>query len=56
MIHHQHSFHMVDPSPWPLIAACGAFVVTSGLVIWFHERSLWVLLLGFFILGLVSFC
>jgi len=56
MIHHQHSFHMVDPSPWPLVGACGAFIVTSGLVVWFHERRFSLLLLGFLVLVFVCFC
>ena len=26
----KHSWHLVDPSPWPLTAALGAFMATSG--------------------------
>lgn len=47
---------MVDPRPWPLVAAFGAFILTSGLVVWFHERSLRVFFFGIAILGFVSFC
>lgn len=32
-----HSYHLVDPSPWPLIAALGAFMLTSGLVLYMHK-------------------
>ena len=32
-----HSFHLVDPSPWPLIASLGAFMLTSGLVLYMHK-------------------
>jgi cytochrome c oxidase subunit 3 len=32
-----HSYHLVDPSPWPLIAALGAFMLTSGLVLFMHK-------------------
>jgi heme/copper-type cytochrome/quinol oxidase subunit 3 len=31
-----HPFHLVDPSPWPLIASIGAFSLTSGTVMFFH--------------------
>nr|BDH75800.1 cytochrome oxidase subunit 3 [Euapta godeffroyi] len=55
MIHHQHSFHMVDPSPWPLAGACGAFILTSGLVMWFHENNFNVFILGIVLLLVVSF-
>ena len=29
----RHSFHLVDPSPWPLIASLGAFMMTTGGVL-----------------------
>lgn len=29
----KHPFHLVDPSPWPLVAATAAFGVTSGGVL-----------------------
>ena len=29
-----HSYHLVDPSPWPALAALGAFMITSGLVLY----------------------
>ena len=32
-----HSYHLVDPSPWPLIAALGGFMLTSGLVLYMHR-------------------
>lgn len=35
----QHSFHLVDPSPWPIIAAFAAFMVTFGGVLYMHGYS-----------------
>jgi len=32
----QHSFHLVDPSPWPLFGASGAFMLTFGGVLFMH--------------------
>jgi cytochrome c oxidase subunit 3 len=32
-----HSYHLVDPSPWPLVAALGAFMLTSGLALYMHK-------------------
>ena len=29
-----HSYHLVDPSPWPALASFGAFMITSGLVLY----------------------
>ena len=33
----KHSWHLVDPSPWPLVAALGGFVMTSGGVLYMHN-------------------
>jgi cytochrome c oxidase subunit 3 len=32
-----HQFHLVDPSPWPLFAALGAFMLTTGGVLYMHR-------------------
>jgi heme/copper-type cytochrome/quinol oxidase subunit 3 len=32
-----HPFHMVDPSPWPIMAALGAFFFTSGMIACMHN-------------------
>jgi heme/copper-type cytochrome/quinol oxidase subunit 3 len=34
-----HPFHLVDPSPWPLLGSIGALTATSGGVMWFHDYS-----------------
>jgi len=31
-----HGFHLVDPSPWPLISAFGALMLTFGGVLYMH--------------------
>jgi len=48
----KHPFHLVDPSPWPLLSSIAALTMTSGGVMWFHNYSGggYVLLLGFFFL------
>ena len=28
----KHDYHLVDPSPWPLIGSLSAFVMAIGLV------------------------
>ena len=32
-----HDYHLVDPSPWPIIGSVGAFVMMVGAVFWMHE-------------------
>lgn len=50
-----HSFHLVDQSPWPLTAALGALILTSGMVKWFHHFSLNIIILGLIILILTTY-
>jgi len=32
----QHDYHLVEPSPWPIIGAVGAFFMLTGAVFWMH--------------------
>nr|QYJ09279.1 cytochrome c oxidase subunit 3 [Pleurosigma sp. mgcode 4] len=52
-----HSYHLVDPSPWPVVAAAGGFMITSGLVLYMHKfLGGWELLMtGFFIVFFVMY-
>jgi cytochrome c oxidase subunit 3 len=49
--HHKpsHPYHLVDPSPWPLVGSLSALLLTSGGVMWMHGHPAgrWVTLLGF---------
>ena len=33
----KHSWHLVDPSPWPLVASLGAFFMTTGGVLYMQN-------------------
>jgi len=35
----KHSFHLVDPSPWPLIAGFSALMFTFGMAMYMHGYS-----------------
>ncbi|CDK97762.1 Cytochrome c oxidase subunit III [Magnetospirillum gryphiswaldense MSR-1 v2] len=37
--HSDHPFHLLNPSPWPLTASIGAFIMALGAVQWFHDRG-----------------
>lgn len=32
----KHPYHLVDPSPWPLVSSLGCFFFTFGTVMYFH--------------------
>jgi heme/copper-type cytochrome/quinol oxidase subunit 3 len=36
---HSHSFHLVEPSPWPALGAMAAFVTAIGAIMFMHEKS-----------------
>lgn len=42
-----HDYHLVDPSPWPIVGAIGAFVLAVGAVLWMHGSAPWAMLAGF---------
>ena len=33
----KHPYHLVEPSPWPLVGGIGALAITIGLVLFMHE-------------------
>nr|UFZ13377.1 cytochrome c oxidase subunit III [Ctenochauliodes yangi] len=54
-MHANHPFHLVDYSPWPLTGALGAFTTVSGLIMWFHQYSMNLLILGNIIILLTMY-
>jgi len=32
----KHDYHLVDPSPWPVVGSIGAFVMMVGATFWMH--------------------
>jgi cytochrome c oxidase subunit 3 len=42
----KHPFHLVEPSPWPLMGAVSVFLLAVGGVRFMHEKSVWLLLVG----------
>nr|WNS59357.1 cytochrome c oxidase subunit 3 [Hyocrinidae sp.] len=53
-MNHQHPYHLVDQSPWPIMASFSVLVMVLGLVFWFNEFSFLVVFLGLFSLSFVS--
>nr|YP_009493363.1 cytochrome c oxidase subunit III [Echinaster brasiliensis]AWK29627.1 cytochrome c oxidase subunit 3 [Echinaster brasiliensis] len=43
---HNHPYHLVDQSPWPLTGAISALMMTSGLILWFHTNNNHLFLTG----------
>src|SRR6478752_6044291 len=32
-----HDYHLVDPSPWPIVGAVSAFIMAVGLITWMRN-------------------
>ena len=32
-----HDYHLVDPSPWPVVGSISAFIMALGAVAWMHK-------------------
>lgn len=54
----KHSFHLVDPSPWPLVSAFSALMLTFGGVLYMHGYSggSFLTQFGFCMLLFMMFC
>nr|YP_010946900.1 cytochrome c oxidase subunit III [Salganea incerta]WGO57657.1 cytochrome c oxidase subunit III [Salganea incerta] len=50
MSKHNHPYHLVDKSPWPITGAIGALVVMMGLIKWFHQYNKSLIFIGLLIL------
>jgi cytochrome c oxidase subunit III len=46
---HSHSYHLVEPSPWPAVGAMAAFVLAIGSIMYMHEMPFggWIAIFGF---------
>ena len=32
-----HDYHLVDPSPWPVVGSISAFIMAVGAITWMHH-------------------
>ena len=51
----RHTFHLVDPSPWPFISSIAALTLTNGAVLYFHSYQYGGLILSFGLI-MVLYC
>nr|WES13252.1 cytochrome c oxidase subunit III [Fenusa (Kaliofenusa) sp. 2 GYN-2022b] len=50
-----HTFHLVDYSPWPLMGALGTMILMSGSIKWFHFNNNKLFILGLMIVLIIMF-
>lgn len=44
-----HPYHLVDYRPWPLTGAIGTITLVTGIIKWFHNFNINLLILGYII-------
>jgi cytochrome c oxidase subunit III len=53
--HHKHPYHLVDPSPWPIVGAIAAGILFGGAVIFMHGGGWILMVIGFLaVLGVMA--
>lgn len=54
----KHSFHLVDPSPWPIVSAFSALMLTFGGVLYMHGYSggFFLVKFGFLMILFMMYC
>nr|YP_010613657.1 cytochrome c oxidase subunit III [Delias belladonna]WAR69288.1 cytochrome c oxidase subunit 3 [Delias belladonna] len=52
---HNHPYHLVNYSPWPLTGAIGTMTLMTGMVKWFHNFNMNLLMLGYIIIILTMY-
>jgi cytochrome c oxidase subunit 3 len=52
-----HDFHLVDPSPWPILASFALLFMAGGAAFYFHDKpySLYVMIAGFLAVTYVAY-
>ncbi len=51
----KHPYHLVDPSPWPLVTGFSALIMAIGFVLFMHEEKTLVFTIGSIAVVLSSF-
>src|ERR687894_32294 len=43
----KHPYHLVDPSPWPIVSSVAAGLLAFGGILYMHGGQWWLLVIGF---------
>ena len=52
----KHQYHLVNPSPWPLVGAFSALFLVSGAILYMHYEMLWPMFVGLGLILLLCLC
>ncbi|MEW6437941.1 MAG: cytochrome c oxidase subunit 3 [Pseudomonadota bacterium] len=51
-----HPYHLVDPSPWPIVGAFGAFIMAVGAIMWMKAIPIGSVTPGSYVFGAGLIC
>jgi len=51
----EHPYHLVEPSPWPLIGAFSGGFLATGMIVFMHTPTNWMLFAGIFLVLFTMF-
>nr|SSW88880.1 cytochrome c oxidase subunit III [Pharmacophagus antenor] len=54
-LNNNHPFHLVDYSPWPLTGSIGTMTLMVGMIKWFHNYNMNLMILGYMIILLTMY-
>jgi len=49
-----HPYHIVNPSPWPVLTAIRVFTTITGLTVWFHSSNYYLITVGNIIISVTA--
>ncbi len=51
----KHPYHLVNPSPWPILGAFSALALAIGVVLYMHDEGPYLMIVGFLmVLGIMA--
>src|SRR5689334_614035 len=42
----KHPYHLVDPSPWPIVGAISAATLATGVILYLHDYGMPLMFIG----------
>nr|YP_009695379.1 cytochrome c oxidase subunit 3 [Curtos bilineatus]QEJ81609.1 cytochrome c oxidase subunit 3 [Curtos bilineatus] len=55
MLNKNHSFHLVEISPWPILGAFSTMIMLTGMIKWFHLYNINLLMIGMILTLMIMF-
>ena len=51
----KHKYHLVNPSPWPIVGSFSALFLVCGTILYMHHKIWWPLIVGLILILFTMF-